>query len=394
MSDPDTRILGVVGRFVLLLAVAGCASTPFLYPIVYRGDVPGTVEAIEAGADVNAVATDKAWTPLMSAAEHGRAVIARVLLEHGADPEIQSADGITAMYIAAGNGRDGIVGLLLKHGADPDPVPAFGPVKGMTPLAAAAHDGHTSVVRLLAEVGADVNHADAHGWTPLMEASLSGSLETVEYLVSRGASVEARNGEGRTALEIAEGEGRSDVVAYFTAPAERPGVESRPNPTLVQAVKRIDKDTVALLLDDGAVDDNDAALALTTAVRKIVSKRLVSDLGSMRLQFRGEGLGGFPGGAGFGEDRLEGVPPPQREALLEIVTRLLEAGADPNRYRVQGYRRATSAPVVGGKSVRVLSSGSPGTLVTGGQGGRSALGLARLEDDRELAELLERHGAK
>ncbi|MCK7531097.1 MAG: ankyrin repeat domain-containing protein [Marinilabiliales bacterium] len=45
-------------------------------------------------------------TLLMCSAEIGAADVCRALLDKGADPDKQSANGTTALYIAAQNGHD------------------------------------------------------------------------------------------------------------------------------------------------------------------------------------------------------------------------------------------------------------------------------------------------
>lgn len=373
------------------LAAAACAGKPLLHPYIYRNDTATTLRLIDEGSDVNARHLKRAWSPLMVAAETGNVQVARKLLDHGADPDLQSADGITAMYIAAGHGNDPVVALLIARGVDPDPVPDHGPVAGASPIEAAAHGGHLSTVRMLAEAGADVDRRDGDGWTPLLEAAWSGSRQTVEYLVSKGANPEARNNVGSSALDLAGQRGNDEVIAYFRPPPPPPS----PPPPLEEVVRLGNREALARALEVGTADADEAARALVLAVRRIVSRQLVSDLGGVRLQFQGEGLGGVgSGGAGMGTDRLERPSPEERAALLAIVARLLEAGADPNRYHLEGYAPATSTPLVGSRGVSRLWSGSPGTLVAPKEGTLSALGLARLEGDPELSGLLERHGAK
>ena len=62
---------------------------------------------IELGADVNArdrrprvPGGSSGWTPLLVALHHGQFKTARVLLEHGADVNIRSDQGMTALEMA------------------------------------------------------------------------------------------------------------------------------------------------------------------------------------------------------------------------------------------------------------------------------------------------------
>ena len=78
-----------------------------------RGDGHLQVVAslVVAGADVNA-RDEHARTPLMAAAENGNAEIVQVLLNHGADPSLQSKRGESAMSLAQALWHTAVVELL------------------------------------------------------------------------------------------------------------------------------------------------------------------------------------------------------------------------------------------------------------------------------------------
>ena len=121
---------------------------------VFGSRVGRVASLLRRGAPVNG--TDKnGTTPLYKAAVQGEAEIVRVLLEAGADPNLESggeSEG-TPLCAAAAWGRAEIVRLLIQHGADPNAVESEngGP---MTALAWAERAGHAEVVKLLVEAGA------------------------------------------------------------------------------------------------------------------------------------------------------------------------------------------------------------------------------------------------
>ena len=81
------------------------------------------------------------------------------------DQLINRADskGRTAIHFASSRGSDEIVHLLLEHGANPN----VQDCTGNTPLHLAACTHHIRVITLLLRFGADVSATDAFGKTPL-----------------------------------------------------------------------------------------------------------------------------------------------------------------------------------------------------------------------------------
>jgi ankyrin repeat protein len=104
--------------------------------------------------------------------------------------------------------------LLVQHGADPN-LPTLA---GTTPLMAAAGvnwvvaqtytesvQARLEAVTLCLELGADVNATNSMGLTALLGAVNRGSNDIIELLVRRGARLDIKDKEGRTPLRWAEG---------------------------------------------------------------------------------------------------------------------------------------------------------------------------------------------
>ena len=91
-------------------------------------------------------------SPLLAAVMAGDLTTTRSLLEGGADKNITTNWGRTAMWHAAKLGHLGIVRLLVEQGADKEKVRHDG---DGTPLCIASHMGHLGIVRYLLEQGAD-----------------------------------------------------------------------------------------------------------------------------------------------------------------------------------------------------------------------------------------------
>ena len=180
----------------------------------------------------------------------------QVLLERGADPNARMKEvppirrdflritgslswvdftGQTPFLTAALAGDLTVMKLLLKHGADPN-IPTFA---GTTALMAAAgvnwvfdqtfDEGQPALleaVKLCVELGMDVNAVNSMGLTALHGAANRGSDDIIRYLVQQGARLDVKDAEGRTPLTWAEG------VFLATHPA-------RPKPSSIELLKQL-----------------------------------------------------------------------------------------------------------------------------------------------------------
>ena len=108
-------------------------------------------------------------TPFVRAAQSSDTAVMALLLEHGADPKLVTANGDSALTASAG----------------------IGWVDGVTYERSAADN--LAAVRMLLDLGLDPNHANKEGRTALMGAALKGRPDVIRLLVERGARLEARD---------------------------------------------------------------------------------------------------------------------------------------------------------------------------------------------------------
>ena len=139
----------VIAKPALLNARGPEGSTPFMYAVTYTDPVT-IARLIKLGADVNAH-NDANGTALMWAA-HDLAKT-RLLVAHGAEVNVLSADFRTPLMIAARKpGGEAIVKLLLEHGANT--MPNVHPDTASSPLLEAATAGDAASFELLIQHGA------------------------------------------------------------------------------------------------------------------------------------------------------------------------------------------------------------------------------------------------
>jgi ankyrin repeat protein len=184
---------------------------------------------LDKGADPNARVARKVWyqaynsdyagfdeagaTPFFRAAYASDVAAMRLLVAHGADPNIPT-------YKPAGRPFTGEGTRQVQDLSGVPPIPYGGP--GILPLHAASGVGYgegfaanshryaptgflPAIKYLVEELGADVNAADHEGNTPLHLAASRGDNDSIRFLVSKGADVMRVNREGNTTVDMANG---------------------------------------------------------------------------------------------------------------------------------------------------------------------------------------------
>lgn len=130
---------------------------------LYRSVICGHSNTVEllltSGADPN-LKTHMGDTALHQAADNHRLEIASLLLKYHSNPNIQQNDGETPLHIACFKGDEEMVQLLLTHKADPN---IQNNLFNKTPLHYAVDYSYSGVISLLLKYGANVDIQDKHG---------------------------------------------------------------------------------------------------------------------------------------------------------------------------------------------------------------------------------------
>ena len=162
---------------------------------------------LDKGADVN-IQNKYGSTALIWASKYGQLKVVQLLLERGSNVNIQNKDGNTALIFASENGNLKEVQLLLDKGADVN----IQTKSGSTALILASQYGQLKVVQLLLDKGADVNIENKNGATVLLNASYYGHLEIVKLLLDKGANIQQVNRWGNSALIYASRNDHLEIV--------------------------------------------------------------------------------------------------------------------------------------------------------------------------------------
>ncbi len=290
--------------------VAGMGGMSALH-YAARDGLMATVQAlVESGADVNKINPVDKSTALVTATANGHYDIAKYLLDHRADPNLKTIDGLAALYAtiesrwapvawtptpstsAAGitqqqTGYLELMKALLDHGADPnaainktlwfDPPhhnESWAKAAGSTTFWRAAMATDLEAMKLLVARGADPKIATTEKATPLAVAAGVGwngnystnapgaFLDSVKYLTETvGIDVNAADTNGYTALMGAAYRGDNDVVEYLLAKGAKVDVKTKRGwsvtdmangPYLRSSFPIAHPETIALLQKNGA----------------------------------------------------------------------------------------------------------------------------------------------
>jgi ankyrin repeat protein len=129
--------------------------------------------------------------------------------KHGAYVGTQDnlTDHPTPLHLASYKGELEAARLLLQWGADVDVQ-----INGQTPLHHASLGGYCEIMKLLLDHGADVMARDNEHSTALHLAAFEGRVCATRLLLEHGSKVHVQKNKGETPFQVASARGHSGVA--------------------------------------------------------------------------------------------------------------------------------------------------------------------------------------
>jgi uncharacterized protein len=254
-TETRKRVQAAGNRRRAVTAMGGFTSLHFA---AREGQMDAVKALVAAGANVNELSPADKMSAITEAISNGHLDIGKFLLDHGADPNLTNADGVSPLLAtidsqwvnkqwypqpSVDQEKTSYLDLmkdLLDKGANPNEQGQaylwyrkghdVGDESGATPFWRAAEANDIAAMKLLMAHGANPNLASKNGTTPLMVAAGMGygfqttvtvadaRMATIKYLVEEcGADVNARDNIGYTALHGAAFRGDNDMVLYLVS---------------------------------------------------------------------------------------------------------------------------------------------------------------------------------
>ena len=210
-NDAEKAVELVLNDGLDINTPALCNRTPLLWAsLSSSGEFIETL--IDLGANVNAQRTYDKVTPLLLSANWNNFMAVYLLLDHGADANIASADARTPLHWAVMKGNQNLVKLFLEKNA----LVNTQTTDGNSPLHSAVSNGFFDITKLLVKKGSNVNLQNKEGRTPLFLGVKNKQKHLIKLLIENKADVTIGYTENSTdRIYLVRGKDRGKAAWHY-----------------------------------------------------------------------------------------------------------------------------------------------------------------------------------
>lgn len=193
-------------------------NTSEIFSIVAANDSTKLSQWLSTHKDLE-LQNSKGETPLMNATYGNKVMLAKMLIDAGANVNKQDNMLNSPFLYAGASGYLEILQLCLKAGAD---YKVFNRYNG-TALIPACERGHIAIVtELLKDKNYPIDHINRLGWTALLEAVILGDGSSkyqtiVQLLVNAGCDISIKDKEGVDALTHAKNRNLKEITTILAS---------------------------------------------------------------------------------------------------------------------------------------------------------------------------------
>lgn len=238
----------LTGVAVIALTGTGCA-THKAASAASKGDL-ATLQALhQEGKNLDGKSLTLT-TPLFQAIESSNLEVARFLIDD-AGANVNEPNGIgktTALMVASRNNDEAAMTLLLEAGADPD----LQARNGDSALHLALRNQHRERIGQLLAASADPDLTDKDGTTPLMMAQASEDAEAATLLINAGADLEIAHQDDSALMRAVKADQNAMISLLLEAGADPNTEDGKDYPAILYAVHQKNRSALGQLLNRGA----------------------------------------------------------------------------------------------------------------------------------------------
>ena len=186
------KVVTVLSILYLAIVQAGAQD---IHEAAWNGDFEKVQKMLDENPALLNARGPWGWTPLQRAIYFNHSNIVIFLISKGADVNLVTLDGETALHWALKCGHSELAELLIRSDAVGDIEDKW----GITPLQLTVENGFTEICQMLAARGVNLTLKEKHyGRTTLHLAAIHGHLDIAKMLIDRGLSSDAIDRYGKS----------------------------------------------------------------------------------------------------------------------------------------------------------------------------------------------------